>query len=107
MALGGSTQQDYPSRPGYDPVTGQQDGGTDPVQAMTDWVVNGLDVGPQAPNAIIWTRVDPQNQDHLKIALKLSVPGRLNLALPISVQGTNRTWDAPTSGLNGPAEPGS
>lgn len=92
---------------GYNPATGQPDDGTDPVQAMTDWGVHGLDVGLQAPDAIIWTRVDPQNQDHLKIALKLSGPVQLNLALPISAQDTSRTWDVPASGLGGPAEPGS
>jgi hypothetical protein len=97
----------YSKWAGYNPATGQPDDGTDPVQAMTDWAVNGLDVGLQAPDAIIWTRVDPQNQAHLRIALKLSGPVQLNLALPISAQNTSRTWDAPASGLGGPAEPGS
>jgi hypothetical protein len=88
---------------GYNPVTGQPDDGTDPSKAMTDWVVNGLNVGLQAPDAIFWTRVDQQNLGQLQLALMLSGPVQLNLNLPLAAQDTTRTWDVPAGGLSSPA----
>jgi hypothetical protein len=80
---------------GYDPATGQPDGGTDTAAAMSSWCSEGIHLLEQLEDVPFWYRLDPRNHDHLRKAIYYTGPVQATLNLPIAMRerAGERVWD--------------
>jgi hypothetical protein len=72
----------YRAWAGYNPADAATDVGTNGVEAMRKWCANGVLVNPQLRDIPAWTKVDPGNLAHIKLAIELTGSVQLSLNLP-------------------------
>lgn len=88
----------YALRTGFDPVVGKPDDGTDTAMDMSDWAAVGIRLDSQNLDVIHWATVDPQNDEHIAIAIGCLGPVAVTLALPLAWKDLDLWAAAPGSG---------
>jgi hypothetical protein len=86
MPTGTDAVRLYGAWASYDPANPATDHGTDVVKAMTTWCTAGVLVVPGLLDIPQWTKLDPQNIDHIKLAIELTGGVLFSFALPLAVQ---------------------
>ena len=81
----GAAIQLYMMLTGYRPGNPGSDLGTDTATAMNGWTTYGYRVNDQLEDVPHWTRLDPANQDHHRIAIDTLGCVLITLALPRAV----------------------
>lgn len=89
----------YAALTGFDPITGQPDNGTPTDVDMTDWCTKGIRLDTQNLDVPHWTVVDPQNVQHVNLAIAHGGPVAITINLPLGAQ--NLDWNvAPGTGAD-------
>lgn len=77
----------YSAATGYDPANPSTDRGTDLLTALNYWHKTGID----GETIDVFTEIDPQNTDHVKLAIALTGCVYVGVQLPRSVEPHSET----------------
>lgn len=90
----------YAKLTGFNPITCLPDDGTDTAADMTDWCTKGIQVNAQDIDVSLWTAINPNDVQHVKIGVAHIGPLAVTLALPLAFQDLKRWASVPGFGVD-------
>lgn len=88
----------YSRLTGFNLATKQPDNGTDTVDDLTDWMRNGIKIGPQTLDVPMWALANPTDMNEVNLAIAYTGPVLVTMMLPLAAQDLSAWSKAPGTG---------